>query len=161
MFLTLVKDNRRLVLETKFIFEIKDFNIDYLLLDFLKTTINNNQLFDFFINKNYTYKLENHKGGYKFFGMVLGILWDDWDEKNQDRIKYIRKHYEDIKSYLYSLNISLCNPYEIKYKENDLIYIKNSTNVIRCLLYYKNNSIERFVKHKLFDKNVLGIINSF
>lgn len=46
-------------------------------------------------------------------------------------------------------------------KKKDKIYNKIRNNLVKTLFYYKDNCIERFIKNKLFDKNVLRIIDEF
>jgi hypothetical protein len=53
------------------------------------------------------------------------------------------------------------DPFLLSLRGKPDFILKSFEYLLKSIFHYKENVIERFIKHKLFDKNTIGIMNSF
>jgi len=127
--------------------------------EFLFILFSDFSLLERFIDWKYSLLTTNNR----FSGSIMNVHIDVFNIYDSKKIKNIieNNHEEFMKFIKNDKSYIMCNnPFKIKLEKEKDIIIKKSL-LIHSFFYHKNNPIERFIKHGLFDKNLLNLIEKY
>jgi hypothetical protein len=112
--------------------------------------------------KCYTYTIRRFADR-RFTGTIFGIYihFHDINDKEANK-NFILTHEIEIMKFLNNSGLNQNkDPFLLSLRGKPDFILKSFEYLLKSIFHYKENVIERFIKHKLFDKNTIGIMNSF
>jgi hypothetical protein len=99
----------------------------------------------------------------RFTGTIFGIHihFHNINDKEANK-NFILKHEIEIIKFLNNSGLNQNkDPFLLSLRGKPDFILKSFEYLVKSIFYYKENVIERFIDNRLFDKNTIGIVNSF